>query len=469
MTTVVITTFILGYILIALGETVRINKAATALILGTALWCMYIFSEESIISGMNPASFHEFITSVPGMAHLSPSEQAIKYVVNLQIIKQLGNISEILFYLLGAMTIVKLIEMHGGFSGITNVVTTRNKKKLLWLTAFITFFMSSVLDNMTSAIVMITLLQKLIANQRERWYFGGIVIIAANAGGAWTPIGDITTIMLWMNENITSGEIIKSLFLPGIVSLAIPVWIVAGRLQTTTVSTSFPDSPKTASISPRERNTILIAGTLCLLLVPVFKSLTHLPPFMGILFMLGILWIYTEIMYNRKTHLLPGQQYRVPRILSEIDLSTVLFFLGILMAVGALEAMGILNSLTTFLNHKIHDIYFLNLLIGLLSSVIDNVPLTAALMEMYPVLTPENISALPNAAYLANFEQNGQFWELVAYSTGTGGSLLIIGSAAGVVAMGLAKISFMWYLKKISWIALTGFLAGTGVYYLLHL
>lgn len=466
----VVTTFIVGYTLIALGETIRINKAATALILGIVLWIMYIFSGASIISEANPASYHEFILSTPGIAQLSSIEQAMKYAANLQVIKQLGDISEILFYLLGAMTIVKVIEVHGGFDGITNMITTRNKKKLLWLTAFITFFMSSVLDNMTSAIVMATLLQKLIANQRERWYFGSIVIIAANAGGVWTPIGDITTIMLWINENITSEEIMKSLFLPGIVSVTLPTWIISGMLRTHTISASSPAKIKEpAGISTRERNTILILGILCLLLVPVFKSLTDLPPFMGILLTLGLLWIYTEIMYNRKNHLSPREQYRIPQALSKIDLTTVLFFLGILMAVGSLEAMGVLNHLTSLLNAKIHNIYTLNLMIGLLSSVVDNVPLVAALMGMYPALTPESAALLPDAAYMANFQQNGKFWELAAYCTGTGGSLLIIGSTAGVVVMGLAKISFIWYLKKISWIAITGFLAGIGVYGLLHL
>lgn len=472
MMTLIIIIFIAGYILIALSETIDVNKAAIALLLGVILWVIYIFSGVPFIAGASPTSFHEFIQTTPGMSRLSPSQQAIKYVSELKIIDLLGNTAEILFYLLGAMTIVEMIDRHEGFTGITRLIKPHNKKKLLWIVALLTFFMSSVLDNMTSAIVMMTLIQKLLTDQKERWFFGSIIIIAANTGGAWTPIGDITTIMLWINNNITSGAIIKSLLLPGVVSLILPTWIVAAGLTKQSLSSSSGQLPPASSgscLNARERNTILILGLLCLLLVPVFKSLTNLPPFMGILFTLGIAWIYTEILYNRKPYIPADRQYRMPYILSKIDFSTILFFLGILMAVGALEAIGVLENITDFLNTKIHNVYMINLIIGFLSSVIDNVPLVAAVMGMYPVVSPETLSSLSDAGYMANFVQNGTFWELAAYCAGTGGSLLIIGSAAGVVVMGLEKISFTWYLKHISWIALTGFLAGIGVYYLLNL
>lgn len=473
MITLIIITFIVGYILIALSETIKINKAAIALLLGVTLWIMYIFSGVTLITGASPVSFHDFIQSTPEISGLSPAKQAMKYVSGLKIIDVLGNTAEILFYLLGAMTIVEMIDQHRGFIGITNLIKTRNKKKLLWLVALLTFFMSSVLDNMTSAIVMMTLLQKLLTNPKERWFFGSIIIIAANAGGTWTPIGDITTIMLWINNNITSGEIMKSLLIPGLISLILPTWIVAASLKkqplsTIQVSATSP-SPANSWLNNHERNAILILGLLCLLLVPIFKSLTNLPPFMGILFTLGMAWIYIEVLYNRKPQIPADQQYRIPYILSKIDFSTILFFLGILMAVGTLEAIGILGNITNFLNTKIHNIYIINIIIGFLSSVIDNVPLVAAVMGMYPVVSPETLSTLSNASYMANFVQNGKFWELAAYCAGTGGSLLIIGSAAGVVVMGLEKISFIWYLKHISWIALTGFLAGIGVYYLFNL
>lgn len=472
MITLIIITFIAGYTLIALSETIGINKAAIALLLGVVLWIMYIFSGVSLITGGTPVSFHEFIQSTPGMLRLSPTQQAIKYVSESKIIDLLGNTSEILFYLLGAMTIVEMIDQHGGFIGISNLIKTHNKKKLLWLVALLTFFMSSVLDNMTSAIVMMTLMQKLLTEQKERWLFGSIIIIAANAGGTWTPIGDITTIMLWINDNITSGEIMKSLLIPGLISLILPTCIVATSLKKQPLSSpteQVSSIPSVNWLNTRERNAILILGLFCLLLVPVFKSLTNLPPFMGILFSLGMAWIYTEVLYNRKPNLPSSQQYRIPYILSKIDFSTILFFLGILMAVGVLEATGILGNITGFLNTKIHNIYIINIIIGFLSSIIDNVPLVAAVMGMYPVVSPETLSTLPDAGYMANFVQNGKFWELAAYCAGTGGSLLIIGSAAGVVVMGLEKISFTWYLKHITWITLTGFFAGIGIYYLLNL
>lgn len=467
--TTIIAVFIVGYILIASGEIIRINKAATALILGMVLWCLYIFSGATAISGVSPAAFQEFIASTPGIAHLSPAEQATNYVANLKVVEQLGNVAEILFYLLAAMAIVELIDIHGGFSGVTRLIKTRSKKKLLWLMTFITFFMSSLLDNMTSAIVMITLLQKLLSNKQERWFFAGIIVIAANAGGVWTPVGDITTIMLWMNENITSGAIMQSLFLPAAISVAVPAWIISRTLtgQITRIRAT-SESDTASRITSGEQTTFLILGVLCLLSVPIFKSLTNLPPVMGILLALGVIWTYTEIVYNRKHNIPPSRQYRMPRVLSKIDLATILFFLGILMAVGALEASGVLGKLTTLLNHETNNVYLLSGIIGGLSSVIDNVPLVAAVMDMYPV-TPETMLSTPHAAYLSDFVQNGKFWELIAYCTGTGGSILIIGSAAGVVVMGLAKISFTWYLKKISWIAVLGFLAGIGVYYLLHL
>ena len=468
MLTAVIIIFIAGYLLIASGQTIKINKAATALLLGVALWIMYIFSGIDLISKADPNSYREFIQSGT-MSHLSSTEQATKYVTDWQIVRQLGNIAEILFYLLGAMTIVKTIEVYGGFTGITERLTTRNQQKLLWLTAFITFIMSSVLDNMTTAIVMITLLQKIITNQRERWFFGSIVIIASNAGGSWSPIGDITTIMLWINDNITSGAILKSLVLPSIVSFILPTGIVAILLRKQPILQANPMPIQSSSgISHKEQNTILILGISCLLSVPIFKSLTNLPPFMGILLALGILWIYIEIKYNYHPTA-TQQRFSMPKILAQTDLATILFFLGILLAIGALESIGVLNQLTNFLDNHIHNIYVLNVIIGLLSAVIDNVPLVAAIMGMYPVVTPEQVETLSNASYMMNFIQNGNFWELIAYCTGTGGSILIIGSTAGVVVMGLEKMSFTWYLKHISWIALIGFFSGICTYYLLHL
>ena len=311
--------------------------------------------------------------------------------------------------------------------------------------------MSSVLDNMTSAIVMMMLIQKLLSEQRERWIFGSIIIIAANAGGAWTPIGDVTTIMLWINDNITSGNIMKGLFLPSVISLAIPVWLVSYSLKSNSITTPSPTSGVSSLyLGKQEQTSILIIGILCL-------------------FTLGFLWFYTDCLYNRKKTDSTGLKYRIPDVLTKVDFSTILFFFGILMAVAALEAIGLLHQLSDLLNSGIHNVYIITGIIGFLSSVIDNVPLVAAAMGMYPLTAPATAGGIPETAYLLNFVSDGNFWKLLAYCAGTGGSILIIGSAAGVVVMGLEKISFTWYMRHISWIAITGFLAGIGIYYLQNL
>lgn len=469
MITAMILVFIIGYAAIALEHKIGINKSAVALLLGMTLWTMYIFSGADAIIGGSPDAFHEFIKNNPNLANLPLWEQTIKYVVNLQIIEHLGDTAEILFYLLGAMTIVELIDSHGGFAGITNRITTRDKKKLLWLIATITFFMSAVLDNLTTAIVMTMLLRKLISNTEERWIFGSMIIIAANAGGAWTPIGDVTTIMLWIGDNITTANIMQGLFLPSLTALLVPLLLVSRQLKgdVSPVSASATFESQSKVVPRKERIWILATGVTCLLAVPIFKSITHLPPFMGILLALSLMWFYTDIMYNRKKKLPQGQQHRIPQILSKIDIPTILFFLGILLSVAALQSIGVLNQLATFLDKEVHNVYLINVLIGFLSSVIDNVPLVAAAMGMYPILTAEAAQAMPDALYMANFVQDGTFWELLAYSAGVGGSILIIGSAAGVVVMGLEKINFIWYLKRISWVAALGFLGGVGVYILL--
>ena len=467
MITIMILLFIAGYTLIALENKTGINKTAIALILCITLWVLYIFAPPAQIIDADKTKFTEYIAENPALKHQNLTEQAQNFIVNEEMIYHLGDVAEILFYLLGAMTIVTLIDLHHGFSGITRFIRTHSKKKLLWLVILLTFILSAILDNMTTAIIMITLLGKLLNSPKEKWIFGSAIVIAANAGGAWTPIGDVTTIMLWIGNNITSGHIMKSLFLPSLVSCLLPVWIISFSLKgQLSAAGSVAATNETNPIGLKQQNTILILGILSLLAVPVFKSLTQLPPFAGITLMLGLMWIYTEILYNRHPQIPAQNQYRIPYVLKNIDLSTILFFLGILMAVAALEAIGILKLLSHFLDVKIHNIYFVNIIIGLLSSVIDNVPLVAAAIGMYPVLSPEAAAALPEAQYMANFIQNGAFWDLTAYCAGTGGSILIIGSAAGVVAMGLEKINFIWYLKHISLRAIIGFLAGLGIYFL---
>lgn len=459
--------FILGYLGIALEHKTGINKTAVALCLGITLWIMYVFSGPAMIISGDTAGFHEYLSSDSRLANLPVKQQATDYVTNFQIIEHLGDIAEILLYLLGAMTIVEAIDMHGGFNSITERITTKNKKKLLWLIAFITFFMSAVLDNLTTAIIMTMLMGKLVKETKERWLFGSIVIIAANAGGAWTPIGDVTTIMLWIHGNISSGQVMTHLFVPSIVALAIPVLagsvMLKGQLQPVGSPVSIT---QTNGISRRQRTAILLLGIASLLSVPVFKSLTGLPPFMGIMLALGIMWIYLSFLYSHKPAIPIDKQFRIPAALAKIDLSSILFFLGILLAVAALEAIGVLGNLSTFLTDKVHNVYLISITIGFLSSVIDNVPLVAAAMGMYPVLTSHAALTATDPQYMMNFIQDGTFWELVAYSAGTGGSILIIGSAAGVVVMGLEKIDFMWYLKHISWLAVLGFLAGMGIYFI---
>lgn len=427
----IIITFILGYTLIALERQIGVNKTAIAIILGITLWVLALYQ-----TSLN---------------------------INTQITEHLGDTAEILFYLLGAMTIVEWVDTHAGFEVITKHITTQNKRRLLWLIALITFFMSSILDNLTTAIVMVMLLRRLITNQQERWIFGSIIIIAANAGGAWTPIGDVTTIMLWIHDNITSMNVIRHLFLPSLISLLIPLVIITFRIKGDAQAQQNNNSLLSLAITRKEQITILSLGIGSLLFVPVFKELTNLPPFMGIMLALGCVWIYTEILYNRKKNISPDKVHRIPSILSKIDYSTLLFFLGILMAVAALQVVGVLDQMANFLNDKLHNVYFINTIIGFLSSIIDNVPLVAAAMGMYP-LVHAGSGITP---YMMNFTTDGAFWELLAYCAGTGGSILIIGSAAGVVVMGMERINFMWYLKHITWMTILGYFAGIGLYYIL--
>ena len=377
----------------------------------------------------------------------------------------MGDISEILFFLIGAMTIVELIDVHGGFSVITERITTRKKRKLLWLLCFVTFFMSAVLDNLTTSIVMVMLLRKLISEQKERWIFGSMIVIAANSGGAWSPIGDITTIMLWVRGNVTTEGLLSNILLPSIVSMLVPLAIISTRLDKAVLPPVAISATGNDTVTKSDKNRFFIFGVVSLLLVPVFKSLTHLPPFIGVLFFLSLLWIYTEYYYNNKT-VNKEREYRILRVLSRIDIPTILFFLGILMAVAVLQETGILANMALYLDEKVHNVYIINIVLGILSSIVDNVPLVAAAMGMYPLADPASLSSLPaaEAAYAMNFVQDGIFWEFLSYCAGVGGSMLIIGSAAGVVVMGLEKINFIWYLKNISLLALLGYLAGAAFY-----
>ena len=431
--------FLVGYLMIALEHPLKINKAGTALLLGTILWVMY-----------------------SRLAPLPTIEQELLHSV--------GEIAETLIFLIGAMITVELIDSHGGFTFITRYITTTDKRKLLLAIATITFFLSAVLDNLTTSIVMIMLLRKLVGNYKERWVFGSIIIIAANSGGAWSPIGDVTTIMLWVRGNISTSATIPNLILPSIVSALVPVLFAMRFLHgkvtpPRVIAGGDENNALLEKLLPKTKLSILILGLFCLLFVPIFKTITHLPPFMGILLGVGVLWLYTERMYAH-TPVDEELKLRLSKVVHRIDGTTLLFFLGILLAVDALRCVGILGDFALWLDQSVGNVYVVNLIIGTLSAIVDNVPLVAGAMGMYPVATDAIIAAAPDPAYMMNFAQDGVFWQFLAYCAGVGGSMLIIGSAAGVVVMGLERINFIWYLKNISLLALLGYLAGAGVYIL---
>ena len=425
----IIIPFILGYLLIALEHPLRVDKAATAILTGVICWTIIMLGHETYLVG-------------------STTE-----LINEELLYHVGEIAEILFFLLAAMTIVELVDAHEGFEVVTRRIRTTDRVRLLWILCIVTFFFSAILDNLTTSIVMAALLKKLMVKKEDLWFFAGMVIIAANAGGAWSPIGDVTTIMLWIGGQVTATNIILTLFLPGIACLLVPLFIVSFTMKGAVEKpvTSNSGSDEGYSVTAFERKLIFSLGLGGLLFVPVFKNLTELPPFMGMLFSLGVLWVSTELIHRNKkgTHKIG---LSVGGVIRRIDTPSILFFLGILLAVASLQTAGYLEQLAILLDQTFGDIYSINILIGLLSSIIDNVPLVAGAIGMYPLTT---------------FPQDHSFWELLAYCAGTGGSTLIIGSAAGVAIMGILKIDFLWYLKKISWLALLGYFAGIGVYYLL--
>jgi len=439
MTTALVVLFCAGYLLIALEHKIRINKSAVALVMCGLLWALFALAGGSTQTGSLLSA-------------------------------QLSSTCEILVYLIGAMTIVDLIDTHGGFGVITSRIRTRNKRRLLWLLAFITFFMSAVLDNMTTAIIMIMLLRRIVPEQRERWIFAGMIVIAANSGGAWSPIGDVTTIMLWMRGNVSAGPLTLGLVLPSLLSVAVPTALAAHLIGPgATAGTAAAPQELPQGVEPRMSRLILIAGVGGLLFVPVFKELTGLPPYMGMTIALGVIWVLTEILYDRRRDMEESIQNRVSKVLKHIDMPTILFFLGILMAVGALQSAGILTETARWFDKHLHEPFAIAGLIGVLSSVVDNVPLVAACMGMFPVTDAAAAAASADPVYLQNFVADGLFWRLLSYAAGVGGSLLIIGSAAGVVAMGLEKIDFGWYLRKITPLALAGYAAGLLAIWLQHI
>jgi Na+/H+ antiporter NhaD/arsenite permease-like protein len=426
--TLMIIVFVVGYAAIALEHPIKIDKAASALITGVLVWTLFVFTG------------------------------ADSHFIEEELLHHLSEISSILFFLLGAMTIVELIDAHEGFAIITDKITTTKKVKLLWIISVLTFFFSAALDNLTTSIVMISLLRKLIGDKYDRWFFAGIVVVAANAGGAWSPIGDVTTTMLWIGGQLTTATIISTLFIPSLVAMVVPLLVLTftmkGNVERPITKEGLEHyiNPTTAF----ERNLIFFLGLAGLLFVPIFKTVTHLPPFMGMMLSLGVMWAVTEVIHSSKNRE-DKSHLSVIGVLRKVDTASVLFFLGILLAVAGLQSAGHLAVMAGSLNDAFDgNIYAINIVIGLLSSIVDNVPLVAGSMGMYEVVEA------------GAFAQDGVFWQFLAFCAGTGGSALIIGSAAGVAVMGLEKIDFVWYLKKISILALIGYFAGAGTYILMQ-
>lgn len=478
---IMVVLFLLGYLAIALEHPIKVEKAASALLLGSILWALYALSSEQVLAmGFSPSweelkHMGQMILNniapamTPDQFATSPFRETVELAghssafVRHELAHHLVDIAEILFFLFGAMTIVEVIDQHHGFTVITNRITTTSKVKLIWVIGIITFFMSAVLDNLTTTIVMIALLRKLISDKPTRWIFASMIVIAANAGGAWSPIGDVTTIMLWIGGQITTVNIILKVFIPSVLNMIVPLTILSFMVKG---EVKRPERAHESSdiTTPFERTFILILGVSMLLFVPVFKTVTHLPPYVGMLFGLGVLWLVSEIMHRDKEDEI-RKKLTIYNIVKKVDTPTIFFFLGILSAVAALQSAGHLSLLAGWLDEKLGDIYLINLAIGAISAVVDNVPLVAGAMGMYEVVTPDMLRMAADPVYAGFFVQDGLFWELLAYCAGTGGSMLIIGSAAGVAAMGLERIDFIWYMKKISWLALVGYLAGAGAYW----
>ncbi len=409
--------FIIGYLAIAFEHQIKLNKASSALLTGVICWTIYVFS---------------------GISHDK---------VHHELLEHMGEISGILFFLLGAMTIVELIDAHDGFDLISSSIKTTNKKYLLWIIAIIAFFLSAVLDNLTTTIVLISLTAKLIHDNKDRLIFAGMIVIAANAGGAWSPIGDVTTTMLWIGGQISAIEIMRAVFIPSIIAVIIPLLALGfglkGNVEMQEKTTNLHHGVKSST-----RNFVLVIGLSSLLFVPAFKALTGLPPFMGMLFSLGVMWLITEFIHSGKDTL-DKDNLSVNHAIRKIDTPSILFFLGILISVAALQSSGVLTDVAGKLTDLIGNQKLIVTSLGILSAIIDNVPLVAATQGMYS---------------LTEFPKDHPFWLFMAYCTGTGGSILIIGSAAGVAAMGLTNIEFFWYLKKISLWALLGYLSGALVF-----
>lgn len=448
--------FILGIIAIAFEDSLRINKAATAIGMSILLWLLILLDGVEIFREHGSQALDTMIKTFPGFADMSVSQQLYTFL-EYTIKESLGDVSQTLFFVLGSMAIIELIDSHGGFEVIVSSIKTRNERKLLWIVSFITFFLSAVLGNLATVIVIVAILRKLISNHEDRLVFASMIIIAANAGGSWSPIGDVTTLLLWTGGNITAMHQITHIILPGLVMMLVPLLFITFTFKKDSkvkYSRVENKDPFISKIDPRFKRLLLWTGIAFLAAVPVLQSVFHLPPFMGVLLGLAVMWVMTDRLWAGRN--IPAiQALRVQRVFSRIDVPTVIFFLGILMSVAALKTAGQLGVMSKFLDRTIPTPDIISIILGLTSSFLDNVALVAATMGMYPV------------AQAGAFMADSSFWTFLAYCAVTGGSILIIGSASGVTVMGLEKISFGYYFKKFTPIALLGYFAGAGVYLLL--
>ena len=453
----IIIVFVVGYLFIALESVTKVNKAAVALLMFVVVWTLYMLDPGYFVQLMHPQFMDILKLEHPGLGN--SVDPVLTFVTDI-IQNHLGDTGTTLFFLMGAMTIVEVVDQNGGFDWVRRVMHTKSKRALLWRIAFMTFFLSAILDNMTTSIVMIMILRKLVPQHKDRIIYAALVIIAANSGGAFSPIGDVTTIMLWNKGLITAAGVISEILIPSIISMVIPALILQmglkGNLDEGVKVADAVQTPE-QELSDFQRKVVFWVGVGGLVFVPVFKTITHLPPFVGILLVLSLVWIVTEVFYADLSTEKGARKKRVVNLIRNIDMSTILFFLGILMAVSCLAEIGALTALGKGLNVTFNGNHFMVTgIIGVLSSIVDNVPLVAGCMGMYPVQA------------MGDFATDGIFWQLLAYCAGVGGSMLIIGSAAGVVVMGLEKITFGWYMKHVSWIAFVGYIAGLLSYYVLR-
>ena len=453
----IIIVFVVGYLFIALESVTKVNKAAVALLMFVVVWTLYMLDPGYFVQLMHPQFMDILKLEHPGLGN--SVDPVLTFVTDI-IQNHLGDTGTTLFFLMGAMTIVEVVDQNGGFDWVRRVMHTKSKRALLWRIAFMTFFLSAILDNMTTSIVMIMILRKLVPQHKDRIIYAALVIIAANSGGAFSPIGDVTTIMLWNKGLITAAGVISEILIPSIISMVIPALILQmglkGNLDEGVKVADAVQTPE-QELSDFQRKVVFWVGVGGLVFVPVFKTITHLPPFVGILLVLSLVWIVTEVFYADLSTEKGARKKRVVNLIRNIDMSTILFFLGILMAVSCLAEIGALTALGKGLNVTFNGNHFMVTgIIGVLSSIVDNVPLVAGCMGMYPVQA------------MGDFATDGIFWQLLAYCAGVGGSMLIIGSAAGVVVMGLEKITFGWYMKHVSWIAFVGYIAGILSYYVLR-